>query len=92
MPRINRYRERLAEVFPAFLHLWLAKLSAEGFTGTSAELWDAMDAARKPFDMLPFPNVLLRQLVEHAATVAAAGWRVRTHRTARARLVKLTRD
>ena len=87
MPRVNRYREQLRQRFPWFLGRWLAKLPADGWEGTSRELWDAMTAVARPFDRIPAPNALLAAVGEHAATVTAAGWRVRTRRTARARLV-----
>ena len=87
MPRITHYRDRLRQRFPWFLARWLAKLPADGWEGTGRELWDAMTAVARPFDLIPAPNAL----DEHAGTVAAAGCRVRARRTARARLVVVER-
>ena len=91
MPRVNRYREQLRQRFPWFLARWLAKLPADGWEGTSRELWDAMTAAARPFDRIPAPNALLAAIEVYAATVTAAGCRVRARRTARARLVVVER-
>ena len=91
MPRINHYRDRLRQRFPWFLARWLAKLPADGWEGTSRELWDAMTTVARPFDLIPAPNALVNALDEHAATVTAAGFRVRARRTARARLVVVER-
>lgn len=87
----QRYQEKLRQRFPWFLSRWLAKLPAAGWQGTSRELWDAMESARRPFDLIPAPNALVNALDEHADRVAAAGFRVRARRTARVRLVVLER-
>ena len=72
--RFIRYREQPRLRFPWFLARWLAKLPADGWEGTSRELWDAMTAVTRPFDLIPAPNALVNALDEHAATVAAAGF------------------
>lgn len=87
MSHRQRSQATLRQRFPWFLSRWLAKLPADGFTGTSRELWEAMTAHARPFDRIPAPNALLNALYECSATVTAAGFRVRTRRTARARLV-----
>jgi len=92
MSHRDRYRATLRQRFPWFLSRWLAKLPADGFTGTSRELWEAMIAKARPFDRIPAPNARLVALDEHASMVAAAGFRVRTWRTARARLVIVERS
>jgi len=89
--RINRGQQRIDELFPAILRRWLAKLPAKGFNGTSAELWESMDATRKPFEAFPAPNALLRHLDYHAHILTAAWVAVRHLRTARARLVVISR-
>ena len=91
MPRINRFQERIDELFPGILRRWLAKLPADGFTGTTGELWDAMVDVAKPYEAFPQPNALLRTLDAHAGIVTAAGFAVRHHRTARARRVVVDR-
>jgi len=88
----QRYRATLRQRFPWFLTRWLAKLPADGFIGTSRELWEAMTAKARPFDRIPAPNALLNALGEHVATVSATGFRVRARRTARARLVIVERS
>ena len=91
MSHRQRYRVKRRQRFPWFLSRWLAKLPAEGFTGTSRELWEAMTAKARTFDLIPAPNALLIALDEHAGTVAAVGFQVRARRTARARLVVVER-
>ena len=91
MPRISRYRTNLRQRFPWFLSRWLPKLPADGFTGTSRELWEAMTAKARPFDIIPAPNALVNALDGHAETVTAAGFRIQTRRTATARLVIVER-
>jgi len=91
MSHRQRYRTNLRQRFSWFLSRWLPKLPDDGFTGTSRELWKAMTAKARPFDLIPATNALLNALDEHAATVAAAGFRVRTRRTATARLVIVER-
>ena len=53
MGLINRGQQRIDELFPGILRRLLAKLPADRFIGTSAELWESMDAARKPFEAYP---------------------------------------
>lgn len=89
MPRINRLQDRIDELFPGIVRRWLVKLSPDGFTGTTGELWDSMVAVVKPYDAFPRPNALLRTLDAHADIVTAAGFVVRHQQTARARLVRV---
>jgi hypothetical protein len=91
MSHRERYQERLRQRFPLFLARWLAKLPTQRWEGTSRELWDAMTAVARLFDLIPAPNALVNALDEHADAIADAGFRVRTRRTARARLVVLER-
>lgn len=91
MARINRYHERLAEVFPAPLRRWLGKLPPDGWIGTSRGSWESVDACAKGHEFIPQPNALVSAIGESGSVLSEVGVTLTTRRTASARLIVFTR-
>lgn len=83
----QRYRDNFRRLFAQFLKRWLSQLPQDGWTGTSKELFYEMESKRRAGDAVPAPNALANEIAALAPLLTEAGFTMRAHRTASARLL-----